>query len=329
VDLDGDGHLDVVTADDDGAIKFYRGTGRRVFEAPIAFPVIPSDLDFLAVGHLDGDGHLDIATTRMDSDPYILLSTGPATFGPAIKLLNVGTQTPPLPRSGWDIDIVDLDVDGSPDVVTTDAEYARFDVYWGDGSGSFGPAVALHVPGQPVTTVFGDFNEDGRPDAVVANLKVSATLIPMGADRLLQTPLAITAFDAWEAAIGDFNRDGHLDVAFPEQAKGDVIVRLGDGKGGLSVPTTKPPALEKGLWSIAIADFDGDGFPDLAVGNGDKKDVAFLRGDGTGKFGTATHVATAWSARNLDAGDLDHDGFADLVAPEWDQGFTVIFGPCP
>src|SRR5690242_21379417 len=89
--------------------------------------------------------------------------------------------------------------------------------------------------------------------------------------------------------LGDFNRDGILDVAMcgPETGGGSftttVFVLLGNGSGGVGDGTFGTPvAYTAGTrpWSIVTADFDGDGKLDLATTNFAGNDVTILHGNG-------------------------------------------------
>lgn len=87
------------------------------------------------------------------------------------------------------------------------------------------------------------------------------------------------------AAIGDFNGDGHPDVAVIATLDSNVSVLLGNGDG-----TFGPPA-NYGVGavplSVAVGDFNGDGHSDLVVSNSNDSNVSVLLGDGKGAFRTA------------------------------------------
>jgi hypothetical protein len=75
-----------------------------------------------------------------------------------------------------------------------------------------------------------------------------------------------------------------------------------------------------GLVSVLLADLNGDGKPDLVVGNysgqGDDPSgdgLTFLLGDGRGNFRLGPRIPTGRSSASVAAGDVDGDGIADAV----------------
>lgn len=160
-------------------------------------------------------------------------------------------------------------------------------------------------------------------------------MVVAAANRTISRTPILTSYVVG-VAVGDLNNDGHLDTVLAEYNLGNLAVRLGDGTGGLAVPpNSTPPVVGRRPSSVAIADFDRDGAQDVAVGNlgsGSSvvdQTVSFLRGDGTGLFATQTTVRPASYPIDLGVGDMDRDGFMDLVVGEGDGGATIFFGPCP
>ena len=127
-------------------------------------------------------------------------------------------------------------------------------------------------------------------------------------------------------AIADVNHDGRLDL-LSVHTNGVVSVMLGLPLGGFAARLVTPVGL--GARSLATADFDRDGRLDVAVAGGAA--VVLLRGNGDGTFPAQGNVATG-PFTDLLAGDLDHDGCADLMllsrgtSPSYDGTVTVLLG---
>jgi hypothetical protein len=117
---------------------------------------------------------------------------------------------------------------------------------------------------------------------------------------------------------GDFNGDGHADVATVNNfGQGDVIVMPGRGDGTFGAPFTIPGS--SGVQALAAGDLDGDGHLDL-VGM-TSSSVVVLLGDGHGGFRLAgSYPETIGGQAEVLVSDLNHDGRPDIV----ELSFTTI-----
>lgn len=125
---------------------------------------------------------------------------------------------------------------------------------------------------------------------------------------------------------GDFNGDGHLDVAISNYGRADepgfVTVHFGDGQGGFGEPSVLTAG--EGPTELAVADFNGDGHLDIVSCNLLSHDVTVFLGDGLGGFTDVGQFPTAapqpsrplagTRPRALAVGDLNRDGFPDLIS---------------
>ena len=134
-------------------------------------------------------------------------------------------------------------------------------------------------------------------------------------------------------ATGDFDRDGNVDFAIafmgdsPFGYGGNgTTVYFGDGKGNVRNTTTLPANFGPPT-SIAVADVNLDGSPDLVETTNNGQTVVFMN-DGKGNFtqGTVIQPATQGDgAAAVVARDFNNDGYTDIAVNECDPGSAHCF----
>ena len=130
-------------------------------------------------------------------------------------------------------------------------------------------------------------------------------------------------------AVGDFNSDGHLDLAVADSTAGVVSILLGDGTGNFTPAATPTVAVGHNPYSIAVGDFNGDGNLDLAVANFSDGTVSVLLGDGRGNFiaAASSPFAVGNSPYSIAVGDFNGDRHLDLaVVNSADNTVSVLLG---
>ena len=75
--------------------------------------------------------------------------------------------------------------------------------------------------------------------------------------------------------------------------------------------------------SIATGDFNGDGNPDLLIGDGDGTVIELL-GDGKGNLKNAGEIARVGSAASIAAGDFNRDGIPDVAVSNFHGNAVII-----
>ncbi len=125
-------------------------------------------------------------------------------------------------------------------------------------------------------------------------------------------------------AIGDFNGDGFPDLAIVNNGSGintvSILTNSGIGNfgGQTNYPTGSSPR------SVAVGDFNRDGFPDLAVVNLSGNSISVLTNTGTGSFGAKVDYATGSSPIIVAIGDVNSDGFPDLAVANSANGANTV-----
>jgi hypothetical protein len=273
----------------------------------------------------------------------------------------------------------DLDGDGLPDIVALDLTYsadglllseqfsnAGARVYLNQGNGIFKLSQQFFFDrtvdqapefGDAVLGVaLGDVNKDGCIDAVTVDLTGTATFFPGLCNGTFDTAnrrIFGTGIIAGAAILADINGDGALDLIssartfandalYPSSNDNSVSVMFGDGTGNFGVPTLFRG--EPDMFAIAVADLNGDHFPEIITANEGTDTISVYQNDGHGGFGGPTggylgylsggqmHAVGNAPITNFSYVDVNGDGHKDLITVESGQQYpfpsqlTVMLG---
>jgi hypothetical protein len=233
-DFDHNGALDLVTANSSsGTLSVLLGNGNGTFRPRIDLAVGGAPRA-VAVGDFNGDGRLDVATAQQLTDTVsVLPGNGDGTFARPLVFTASGVNFTPD-----SISVGDVNGDGRPDLVTKslsdlDSDAFQVGVLLGNGNGTFqGPILAPAQPDGSGDLALGDFNNDGRMDAVVADQLGAPTgdlsvFFGNGDGTFLpQTRLDLLTGgnDPEGVAAADLNGDGLVDLVAANASSGTVGV---------------------------------------------------------------------------------------------------------
>jgi hypothetical protein len=257
------------------------------FLAPVALPVGARNPLDVAVGDLDGDTWPDVVVAA-DSASSVLFFKQAASGGTFAAPVTLAVGGEPSA-----VALADLNGDGRLDIVAATAGN-NVSVLIQNADGSFQPHVDYAVGTHPVSVKVADLRGTGRKDLVVANYGTDLAPTTKGLSILLQnadgTYAAAITYDTGSAyanwvAVGDLNGDGSPDVAVscsgvPGDPGSVAVFIQNPGTGTFKTPVQYEGV--QGPTSVAIADVDGDGLPDLVLGDG----ALFVRYQLTGAPGT-------------------------------------------
>lgn len=286
---------------------------------------------------VDGDGDLDIILLMggRDSVLWVLLGDGQGAFSD-------GGFTQ-LPSWATCMDAYDMDNTGTVSVAVGCADSVV--VLTGDGRGGWGPQEELlaNEPGPVISVLFSDVQINGPTSLVVHSQGLVSFSVfhqrvsPMVGARFEPEPEGfqhprkchstarsdvpgqfLAACGVFTHVIGvDIDRDGKEEEVLVERNTGGLRVDFSEGsRRGQSVfytPTTDDVAF--GLTAVlAAADFNGDGWPDLALSQEGSSDVLLLEYDRHQHRLSDSPLRLPTGATNgMVVGDFDNNGTPDLV----------------
>lgn len=199
------------------------------------------------------------------------------------------------------------------------------------------PFRAIHLPAgmHPTMLTVADVNQDGNPDILVVSGGTSGYLfVYLGDGKGNFTQSGGTPFPAGQnpadIATGDFNVDGHTDLAIANHAIKTVTVLLGNGKGQFSLAPGSPFSVESNPHphGIAVADFNGDKKLDIATDSWGENKVLVIFGKGDGTFQTPglKFDVGKMPYQRLRSADVNEDGSADIVTSNFESSsVSVLF----
>lgn len=322
-DLNGDGHLDLLTTNYiSDNVSVLAGNGHGQFSASAPVPVTNGPRE-IAVGDLDGDGDIDfLATNYSGNNVSVALNNGNGTFAAATSVA-VGA----VPRG---LAAGDLDGDGDLDFVSVNYQSNNLSVMLNNGNGSFAQAAGSPVATgtRPVAIVLANFDGDSDLDIAVTNNSNNNVSILLNNGSAGFTPAAGSPASVGTGprgiGTGDFDGDGDRDLAVAIFGAASLSILLNNGSAGFSAG----PTLTTGNnpYAVRVADFDGDGDFDVAVTNSGSSSVNAFLNNGSAVFtpDSGSPFAVGVSPGGIAAGDFDEDGDRDLATANFGSNTVGI-----
>jgi hypothetical protein len=345
-DFDGDGHLDVATANNSSAnLSFVFGDGKGSFSPPLNVPMAQPNIGpptcqayAIVAGEFNGVAPIDVAATCTDGGN---VNGGMVVLGdtmrkllpkPIAALQAIKTQV--LPES---IAAGDFNHDGKLDLVIGGYNQpGQILILNGNGDGTFAvtPNSFPIVGGGSIESLaVGDLNLDGRDDFVASNDALGEIHVFLQATNgtIPTTPATYNGISAsMGVRLSDVDHDGWPDILACDAANWGIVVMI-NGKDG-TFPTAagnrQPPeygSTSANPWHVFAGDLDKDGALDLVstAYNANALDIFLGKGDGT--FGKPTPHTNAMEPNDVVIADFNADGLPDVVYIEgFDPGGVFL-----
>lgn len=349
-DFNGDSYQDLAVVNGwNNNVSISLGKGDGTFQAAINYEV-GENPNFICTSDFNKDERKDLVVSNSGSgDVSILLGRVDGTFEPAINYSTGGK-----PRF---IVSSDFNGDAKSDIAVVNEGSNTLSVLLGKGDGAFFEAKNCDTEEQPRFVTAGDFNDDGKIDLAVSHwvgyliafyLNEGDGTFKRGEDYWIACNLNFLA-------SSDFNGDGRMDMVFAKYGEGSVSVMLGKKEVGGEARkkvlgeevgedeflgaelewmqvTEVHPFFEKLVdYKVGMeprfpitADFNKDGWQDLAVVNNITNDISVLLGKGDGTFQSAVNYEVGNSPNFLYSTDFNDDGNPDIAVVNEDYGAVRV-----
>jgi len=346
-DIDGDGKPDLVVIYPTDSVVIYRNistNGNVVFAPPISFATGGQPTN-VQIADMDGDGKPEIIVfNSYDSSIWVYHNVSVA--GNIDKNSLSGITSFDINSSTAFISIADIDGDGKPDLILTPSTVTDQEAITivqntsSPGAISFGDEAFLEPTENTTAVIVTDIDGDGKPDIITCDGLNTFSIFrnvynggnitgaAFAARQDIKMPFTFTSF-----AVGDLNSDNKADVALlgtysGEFIQGDIAVFTllnTSVAGSITFKMQGSNAVAAGN-TVALADMDGDGKPDIVV-NG-RNDVTVVRNRSTTGsliFSPNADIATGQGYGHAVVADIDGDGKPDLISMSQSSNQFNIF----
>ena len=342
-DLDGDGKSDVANANHfDGTISVYRNistAGAIAFAPKTDLPITQGfELGGVEISDVNGDGLPEIISASNRGVALILKNTstpGNISFAPA--------QSFSIREGASAIAAGDVDSDGKIDVVFASGYYLSVIRNTGTNHNlSFEAPLSIEAGYACSDVAIYDLDADNKPDiAITSSLNSANNTGKVSVFRNLCTPGAPLSPASFAAKIdlptgntptgvimSDLNNDDRPDLVVTSYPALVTVYENVSSTGTISFEPRKDYTVGSIPYNLSIADFDGDGKPDIATSNFGSQNISILKNNSTlADIAFAAGVDYPGSGGQLVSirgADMDNDGKPDIVASDYSRDFVAV-----
>ncbi|MBC7381913.1 MAG: VCBS repeat-containing protein [Bacteroidia bacterium] len=261
--------------------------------------------------------------TAYSAKPFVVTFTGGGAITESSFSSKIDSSTGFNP---YNTCIGDIDGDGKSDIVTANGSYPySLSISRNtstNGNISFANKVEFTTGLVPFYVVTGDLNGDGKSDIVIANsasnnISVYKNSSTAGTISFSSITNYVTGTSPNSIIICDLDGDGKPDIAVTNYSAGTFSILKNTSIGGsisfaakVDISTGANPS------NIRCSDLDGDGKPDLVLGNQGGNTLSFYKNIsivGAISFASKTDLG-AGTAASFALGDIDNDGKQDIAS---------------
>ena len=317
-DFNNDQQLDIAIAEwGVDSISIILGYGNGSFTSPILYSTGPRTRPvYVAVGDFNHDHSLDIISANYGGDSVALfLGYGNGSFQQSTTFF---TGLGSAPNS---VAVADVNNDTHLDLVIVNNGKDNIGICLGDGKGNFTEQITFSggPDSSPWYTVAGDFNGDNHFDLAISNWGTRNVGVLYGYGNgsfgNLQTLPTGSDSKPINVDVGDFNKDGYLDIVYVDDANTNIGVFFGYGNGTFSSLMVIPTSPGFGPIALAVADFNNDQQLDFFVADFPNNNVQVFLASGSRPFSGQTTLFIGENARpsSIVVGYFNNDTLLDIA----------------
>ena len=224
-DVDKDGDIDVISCSNtDGLITVHFNDGKGRLTRKTSYPGGKYNRSIVCAD-FNKDTWPDLATVSVqDMMVNWLINDGTGSFKPK-KSIAAGGGFP------HDITCADVNQDGNMDLVTVTNSTNKVNLHYGDGAGNFIAPKSIPVELKPRSVIVTDLNNDKIPDLVVGtDSRTLNILMGTGGGAFGPYQYLISGVANWGVAVGDFDKNGFMDIASADYMEDNLSIHLNTGK---------------------------------------------------------------------------------------------------
>ena len=343
-DLNNDGYLDVITANQNSGegISVLLGNKNGSFDSRIDYDLYSYPFKIF-LEDIDHDGNLDLVNFA-SSGILVSLGNGDATFNPPI---NISDTSISLLTDGI---VEDINSDGNLDFFAINRA-GDFFTYYGKGDGTFSfvdptsnlldqynNEASIYNNNSITSIVFEDLDFDEDLDLVInynffsnitANAIYNGTYIStfLNNDSIFTFQDNITFknsfYSSGKSSVEDLNGDGNLDLVISSGIETSIF--LGNGDGNFELENNyQSNSSSSNLVSQSLADFNADGNLDLI--ESDLREIHIRMGNGDGSFSEPESYRFGYLIKSLIVEDWNNDGYLDFGSVDGRENLSIQYG---
>jgi formylglycine-generating enzyme required for sulfatase activity len=291
--------------------------------------------------------NLGVGLTAFSNKPFVVTFPSSQVIDATSFTAKIDFTTGMHPQSAT---IGDIDGDGKPDLIIANQDNASVSVFRNTStsgsinSSSFTSKIDFPTGSTPTGVAIGDLDGDGKPDLVITNegdntisvLKNISTSGSITANSFAAKVSFTTGNNPRSVAINDIDGDGKPDLIVGNLSSNYISVFRNTSSSGSITTSSFASKVDFTTGSnpgrVAISDVDGDGKPDVVVGDFYSNTVSIFRNTSDSGSITASSLAPKVDFmidtppyNNITLGDVDGDGKPDLVVTNYTNSSVSVF----